>query len=279
VDLPDVMHARSLVLSLAPVFFASLASLASVAHAQAAGDAPEDAVLGPPEAPAAAEVEVQAQVQIAPAPAPVAVQIVTPASAPVQVACASARPRDSVMANRWAVGLSLGSMSLAPESTPDDRTDFAIGELALRFRATRHLELEVAAGGGRERTADNEDGDREITQVTLAARYRFRPEAAWNWFVMGGIGAAAVTRHDATDEQRHDATQPLGMLGIGVERRFRHFALQAEARAVGLGKRDDHDAMDVTPVSARSTPVVEVPTRSDEARSGGSLSIGLSYYF
>jgi hypothetical protein len=270
------MHARSLVLSLAPLF---VASLASVAHAQAvAGPAPEDAVEAP-----AAEVEVQAQVEIAPpAPAPVAVQIITPASTPVRVACATARaPRESVMANRWALGLSVGSMSLAPESAPDSQTQFAIGELALRYRATRHLELELAAGGGRERTADDQDGDLAVGTVTLAARYRFRPEAAWNWFVMGGIGGASIARHDATDEERNNATQPLAMLGIGLERRFHHFALQAEARAVGLGKRDDRNAMDVTPAgeTAKVTTVVPVPTRTDEARSGGSLSIGLSYYF
>jgi hypothetical protein len=269
------MHARSLVFSLAPLFVASLA------HAQAAGDlAPEDAADAP--APVV-EVEVGAQVQIAPpAPAPVAVQIVTPASTPVQVACASARaPRPSVMANRWALGLSVGSMSLAPERAPDDQTTFAIGELALRFRATRHLELELGAGGGRERTADDQDGELEVGTVTLAARYRFRPEAAWNWFVMGGIGAAAVTRHDASDEQRDAATQPLGMLGVGVERRFRHFALQVEARAVGLAKRDDGDTMEVRPLAetAKVTTIAPSPGRSDEARSGGSLALGLSYYF
>ncbi|MEO7731179.1 MAG: outer membrane beta-barrel protein [Kofleriaceae bacterium] len=280
------MHARSLALSLAPLSFVALASLTSVAHAQAAGElAPEDAVAGPPEAPAAeveVQAEVQAEVQIGPsAPAPVAVQVITPASTPVRVACATARPRASVMANRWAVGLSLGSMSLAPESSPDDQTNFAVGELAVRFRATRHLELELSAGGGREQTADDENGDLEVAAVTLAARYRFRPEAAWNWFVMGGIGGAAVTRHDATDEQRNNATQPLGMLGIGLERRFRHFALQVEARAVGLGKRDDSDTMDARPLNeaARATPIIEVPTRTDEARSGGSLALGLSYYF
>lgn len=267
------MHARSLVLSLAPLF---LASLTSLAQAQVAGDlAPDDVAEAP-----AAELEVQAQVEIA--PAPVALQIVTPASTPVRVACATARaPRQPVMANRWALGLSVGSMSLAPESAPDRQTSFAIGELALRFRATRHLELELSAGGGRERTADDQDGDLAVGTVTLAARYRFRPEAAWNWFVMGGLGGASIARHDATDEQRNNATQPLGMLGIGLERRFHHFALQAEARAVGLGKRDDHRTMDVRPLAetARVTTIVPSPAPSDEARSGGSLSIGVSYYF
>jgi hypothetical protein len=271
------MHARTLVLSLAPLFATSLA------HAQFAG---EITPAGPPEAPEAeAEVGVEAGVEVsigpAPvaAPAPVQVQVMTPAMAPVQVACATpVRARSPVMANRWAVGLSLGSMSLSPESSPDDQTDFAIGELAVRFRATPHLELEASAGGGRERTADDQQGDLAVMTVGLAARWRFRPEARWNWFVMGGIGAAAVTRHDATDDQRKDATQPLGMLGIGVERRFRHFALQAEARAVGMGNRDDHDDMPVV-IRDEAKRSVVMPVRTDEARGGGSLTIGASYYF
>jgi hypothetical protein len=235
---------------------------------------------------ASAEVQVQLGAPVAApvrvvSPAPVAVQIVTPASTPVQVAYAApVRSRPSVMANRWAVGFSIGSMSLAPDSAPDSETEFATGELALRFRATRHLELEVSAGGGREQTADEELGDLEVATVALSARYRFRPEARWNWFLMGGIGAASVTHHDATDEQREQATQPLGMLGIGVERRFRRFAIQAEARGVGMAERKDDD-MDVVDV-ARG-PIegpIEVPSRSaDQARSGGSLTVGLSYYF
>src|SRR5690348_14546158 len=67
-----------------------------------------------------------------------------------------------VMANRWAVGLSVGSLSTAPKDTPDDKTQFGIGELALRFRATPHLELELAVGGGREQLSDGTQGDAEI---------------------------------------------------------------------------------------------------------------------
>jgi hypothetical protein len=187
------------------------------------------------------------------------------------------------MSRRWAVGLSLGSMSLAPDGQPDDKTAFAIGELALRFRATRHLELELAAGGGRERTADDQDGDLAISAVVLAARWRFLPEHAWNWYVMGGLGGAAVTRHDATDQQRSDATQPLAMLGVGVERRFGHFALQAELRAIGMGNKDRGDppmARDAeSRLAAEMTTTETPPIAVDQKRAGGSLSIGLSYYF
>src|SRR4051812_48683665 len=59
-------------------------------------------------------------------------------------------PVRNVMANRWAVGLSIGGFSVSPDNAPDQQTQFNIGELALRFRATPHLELEVAVGGGSE---------------------------------------------------------------------------------------------------------------------------------
>jgi opacity protein-like surface antigen len=182
------------------------------------------------------------------------------------------------MANRWAIGLSVGGMGLASDGA-DTSTNFSVGELALRFRMTRHLELELSAGGGRERTADNQDGDLEVAAAMLAARWRFNPEGRWNLFATGGIGGAAVVRHDATDQERKDATHPLVMAGLGIERRFHHFALQAEGRLIAIGARND-PAMDDT---ARFAPAAMSPTVSttpvDKTLGGGSLSLGLSYYF
>src|ERR1044071_9204555 len=126
------------------------------------------------------------------APGEVAVQpvVMVPESACVACGCSRA---ETVMARRWAVGLSLGSMTLAPDGQPDDKTAFALGELALRFRATRHLELELAVGGGRERTDDDQDGELAVSTAMLAARWRFLPEHAWNFYVMAGLGGAAGT--------------------------------------------------------------------------------------
>ncbi|HEX2687446.1 MAG TPA: outer membrane beta-barrel protein [Kofleriaceae bacterium] len=239
------MHARFLAFSLAPLFTGSLA------YAQAPGElAPQP---------------------VGPAP---------DNTCPAPCGCSHA---ESVMANRWAIGLSLGQMSLVPEGQSDHKTAFGIGELALRFRATPHLELELAAGGGREQLPDDQQGDLEVNTAMLAARYRFRPEAAWNWFVMAGLGGASVTRHDATKQERDDATQPLGMLGIGIERRFHHVALQAEARAVGLGdNRHNSDVMVESPPVAQPgamATTTTAPVSPSQKQSGGSLTIGLSYYF
>src|ERR1041385_1765481 len=51
---------------------------------------------------------------------------------------------ESVMANRWAVGLSIGSLGISPKDQPDNKTEFGVGSLSFRYRATLHLEIELA---------------------------------------------------------------------------------------------------------------------------------------
>ena len=75
-----------------------------------------------------------------------------------------------VMANRWAVGLSVGSLSIAPKDSPDAQTDFAIGQLSLRYRATYHLEVELALGGGQEKLQDGTQGDLEVITGLIGLR-------------------------------------------------------------------------------------------------------------
>jgi len=245
--------------SLAPLFAAPLA------HAQAPGEVQPVVI-----APVVAQPVVVAPVVVAPGAGPGVAPLVAPAPAPE----AGCEPRPAVMDNRWAIGLSLGGMSIAPSDTPDDQTHFAVGELALRFRATLHLELELAVGGGRERTPDNMDGDLEVSTAALALRYRFRAEQHWNWFVLGGLGGATIARHDASSQERHDATQPLFEAGVGTEYRFDHLALQAELRGFGLGmaRSDDSTAVPQMTTAGGSNS-------ADVQRSGASISVGVSYYF
>jgi predicted component of type VI protein secretion system len=244
--------------SIAPLFAAPLA------HAQAPGEVQPVFV-----APVVAQPVVVAPVVVQPVAAPGVAPMIAPAPAPE----AGCEPRPAVMDNRWAIGFSLGGMTIAPSDAPDDQTHFALGELALRFRATLHLELELAVGGGRERTADDMNGDLQVSTAALAMRYRFRAEQHWNWFVMGGLGGAAIARHDATSKERSDATQPMFVAGIGTEYRFDHLALQAELRGFGLGtaKTDSTAQMANMPFDSNAG--------ADVQRSGGALSIGLSYYF
>jgi hypothetical protein len=225
---------------------------------------------------AAGSAFAQAPGEMAPAPPPS-----TPAPVPATPdPCA----RPPVMAHRWAIGLSLGGSAVAPdEAASGEATQFRIAELAVRYRATRRLELELAMSGGREMLEDNTEGDLATGSVTLALRYRFRPEQRWSWWVMGGLGGTVIAPHQSTEAERDGATRPLGMLGIGVERRFRRFALQAELRSMGIGPRED--AMDPVPVAdgaGGAQPLPRLPsaaTTHAEELSAGMFTLGASYYF
>ncbi len=228
---------------------------------------------------AASSAHAQAPGEVTPAP------YYAPAPAPAHP-CASA-PAE-VMTRRWAIGLSIGSMGVSPDDAPEGaETRFRIGELAVRYRASRRLELELAMSGGREVLEDDVEGELATGSVTFALRYRFRPERRWSWWVMGGLGGTVIAPHESSDAQREGATRPLGMVGIGVERRFRRFALQAELRGIGLGPRED--AMGVVDVPDRPTtdggptPVPRLPasaaTTYAEELGGGMVTLGASYYF
>lgn len=196
--------------------------------------------------------------------------------------CAYASDAIPVMANRWAVGLSVGSLSVAPKDAPDNKTDFAIGELSLRYRATYHLEIELALGGGQEKLQDGTQGDREVTTGMLGLRYRFAADRHWNWWLGGGIGTLAVTPVGATDQQKNDAQLPMGSLSIGLEHRWQQFALAAELRGFGAGPRDtSSDPPKAMPV-AGGTNVMDPPPSApapSQQQSGGTFTVGASYYF
>jgi opacity protein-like surface antigen len=210
--------------------------------------------------------------QAMPAPAPMVVVPVGPCGGCI---------REPVMANRWSVGLSVGSMGLNPKDSPDDKTNFAIGELAIRFRATPHLELALAFGGGGEKTSNNMDGQTEVSMGALQLRYRFMPEHHWNWYLMAGLGGASVTQKGATDQERQDAQRGMFQLGAGLEYRFQQFALGIELRGVGLSETKAQSAPTVMVSTGTNQPPPPpvVDTTSSGQYSGGQLTLGASYYF
>jgi hypothetical protein len=209
----------------------------------------------------------------APGMAPVVAPVVAPTPPPPPV-------------RRWSVGLGFGSMNLAPHSAPDAETQFGVGQLAVRYLATRHLEIELAVGGGREQLEDGEEGDREVSQGVLAVRYRFNPDRPWNLWLMAGMGSLAVTRHDATKQERDDAGQSTLQFGAGLERRWERFALQLELRAVGVKAHDD--APESMPVggtvvtdTGMTVPPKEPlpPTSANDGMAGGQVVFSGNYYF
>lgn len=246
------MSARWLALALVPTF-------ATVAHAQAPGDTTPEAAPVPPSA------------------APMVIE--NPCGGCVDP-----------MRNRFALGLNVGGMSVTvDDDVAQTETKFRTAELSIRYRMTPHFELELLLSGGRQVLADNTDGDLAMGGGTLAARYRFRPDRAWNWWLMAGLGATVIEHQDSTKEARNNAQRGHAAFGVGLERRFRHLAIHAEMRGVGMGERND--AMNGGPTvrppqtdtGGTPNPPLVPPnvsdTRTGAALSGGQFTVGASFYF
>ncbi len=190
---------------------------------------------------------------------------------------------------RWSIGLGIGGMNLAPHVAPDIGTDYSVGQLAVRYLLRRNIEIELTVGGGREKLADGSEGDREISQGVLALRYRFNPAQSWNWWLMAGMGSLAVTRTEATDDEREAAAQSTLQFGAGVEKRWERFALQLEFRAVGVKAHDGQMTKDV-PVDdvgwdpdgmlpPDKAPLPPTPTSANDGMAGGQVVFSGNYYF
>lgn len=214
---------------------------------------------------------------LAHAQAPGDYEVAPPGMTPAEVAPAPVpeRPR------RWSVGLGIGGLELSPHENPDVSTQFSVGQLAIRYRPWRHLEIELGLAGGREQLEEGIEGDRMVTQAVLALRYRFKPERRWNWWLMAGMGSLAVTHHEASDDERDSATQSTLQLGVGLERRWRRFAIQAELRAVGVAPQDEENTTmpvrEPYPDGMQPLPPYEPATRG--GLEGGQFTISGNYYF
>ena len=206
--------------------------------------------------------------------------------APTPVVVAPERVR------RWSIGVGFGSLSLAPHQSPEAETEFAVGTLSLRYLLGRHLELELAISGGDEKEPDYDEygyydyyyEGRQVSSAVLAARYRFSPQRKWNWWLMAGMGTLAVTPAYASDEEKDAAQQSTLQFGIGLERRFRRFALQLEARAVGV-KPNEEETVYGGGVKPEAGPYMEpVPPNTTtyqtrDGYAGGLLTFTGNYYF
>jgi hypothetical protein len=199
----------------------------------------------------AAHAHAQAPGQTAPMTSPAAP--VTPA------------PPSTVMDDQWAVGLSMGEESLTPRtgSASQSGAGFGVGELDLRYRPAQHVELSFSLSGG---------GGTQInlgmSMIAFDVRYRFLAEQAWNWYLIGGIGIASVARPAAGSIE----SKGRGALraGAGVERRYQHFAFDAELRLIAISENTE------VPYPGQLTDYYPFERYG---LSGGSLMFGASYYF
>ncbi|MGN6108480.1 MAG: hypothetical protein ACTHU0_25470 [Kofleriaceae bacterium] len=72
--------------------------------------------------------------------------------------------------HRLGIGASLGFLQVDAAQYGGGVTEFDIGELAIRYRASRRIELELSMSGGREQLPDGGAGQLATGSVALAAR-------------------------------------------------------------------------------------------------------------
>jgi hypothetical protein len=190
------------------------------------------------------------------------------AAPPPQVAPAPPPPPPAPREHRFSIGVGVGQMELTPDGYDDQRQTFDVGDLALRYRPWRHLEVELSFGGGHEYLDGGEEGQSAVAWGTLAARYRFNPQDHWNWWLLAGFGQTTVALRGSTSDEIDAAARTHGVLGVGIERRWEHFALQFELRAIATGATQaDRDLED------------QYGYATGPGLSGGQFSLGAGYYF
>jgi hypothetical protein len=175
---------------------------------------------------------------------------------------ASAPAPDPAMANRWGVALDVGGIGITPKSQPSAGATFAMIQLGMRFRATRHLELGLALATGAAKTTPEMPDGAFVSTLGIDLRCRLAPRRAWDAWIVGGLGALRVTPARGASRSELAAYRGTLGLGVGVERRFGRVALQAELRAFGLG-------------ASSKTPSV----LASGAGSGLQLTLGAGLYF
>jgi hypothetical protein len=96
------------------------------------------------------------------------------------------------------------------------------------------------------------------------------------------MGALTVASHDATDQDRKGLQQSTLQFGGGLERRWTHFAIELELRAVGVApaKGADGQPMASTTFGDSTSQPPSGPTMTPgDGWSGGEMVLSGNYYF
>ena len=183
-----------------------------------------------------------------------------PSAGSAVVVVAEPRP-----ASRWSIGLGVGGTEIGTEDD-SEQVSFSGVNIAVRYRAWKHLELELLLGGGAEDTESLETSSREELALGygfLSARYRFNPHDKWNYWLLAGLGALTVAPKSATDDQLEAAQRAAFTFGGGIEYRLRRLAFQAEIRGVAASATEDEMEFD----------------SEAEGLGGGQVTLGANFYF
>jgi len=168
-----------------------------------------------------------------------------------------------VMADPWAVDLAIGSLGLQPRATSADNTSFGVLELQGRYRIRPAIEVGLMLFGG------GSSGNLATSGLFADFRYRFMADRPWNLYALAGLGVVAAG--DKTDPSADQKGRGAFRVGAGIERRFRHFAVQAEVRVVGVASNSSAEM--------QSFVITQGWLLESAKLGGGSLTLGAGYYF
>jgi len=187
-----------------------------------------------------------------------------------EAGAASAEPWASPA--RFAVGVRSTALDLESSKHPEQAISMSGGGLHVRYRATRRFEIEL----GSERTSGARTAGRlarDSQSGTLGTLIRFRPDRAWDWYLIAGVGRThsdvEFAKVDGSTGAQSFASTHVHF-GLGLERRFGSLAFGIETRAVGLARHQDE--LDAPTYGGRDGPL---PTEE----SGAQLGFTASYYF
>ena len=171
-----------------------------------------------------------------------------------------------VMLDRWAVNVALGGESATAHADGASNVGFALIEVSGRFRIRADIEVALTLGGGGGNTSE---GDFSTGGLYADVRYRFLAERAWNVIALVGLGVESIGFKNvgSPDNKARGSVR----IGGGVERRFGHFALEADLRLFEIAENKDAIMLDEL-----------VTAGSQLARygvSGVTLTLGGTYYF
>jgi len=171
---------------------------------------------------------------------------------------------------RWSISLRAGGLGLHPEEDPDSETSFGGGGLAVGYRLAPRWVIAAVLEGAHEQLENGEPGDHHLSLFTVEAQFHPRPRARWDWYLSAGLGGAAIA---VGEDENAEVVQSGGAFtfGGGIERKFGHWGIGAQLRAIGLALED------VEPTDAAR--MTTTPEEEPIALSGGAFSISGSYHF
>lgn len=228
-------------------------------------------------APAAAQSGPPGNCQCAPAPT-YPMPYASPAyaapgyAAPYYVVETAPEPWQS---HRFGLGLRLGGASVAT-ADPEQPEDYSTLGLTARYRVSRRWEIELAVDHGQLDNGDGTMGPAEFSAGTISALLHLRPQARWDWYLLGGLGTSERRPYadsDWAEERSHLA------LGIGLERRFEHLVIGAELR--GLAQPPAEEPVYYSQPEPASSSGIRDPGPSGMATGSGAAQATLhaTWYF